>query len=91
MKRELLGRTYSHWLYKDTLFNANKNLVLGVTLTHDIFQVSLIDYFFHYKNNPILQDSLQIKENANKKYIYIYIFLTKKVRLHGVNKNGDKD
>lgn len=48
IKGELSGRNYIHLLYKDTPF-----IVLGIPLTHDIFQVRLIeDYFFIIKTLP---------------------------------------
>lgn len=48
MKREQLGKKNNHLLYKKVPFNAKKNQVLDITLTYDIFQVSLMeDFFFH--------------------------------------------
>lgn len=56
MKSEPLGRNYCHLFYKDVPINAKKYLVLGITLTHDIFQVSLMKDFFHYKNTPFYKE-----------------------------------
>lgn len=66
MKSEPLGRNYCHLFYKDEPINAKKYLVLGITLTHDIFQVSLMKDFFSLQKYSILQGNLQIKENSNE-------------------------
>ena len=66
MKREQLGKKNNHLLYKKVPFNAKKNQVLDITLTYDIFQVSLMEDFFFI---PILQSNLQIKTNLYERIL----------------------
>lgn len=47
--------------------NEKENVVLGITLTHIRFQVSLMEFLT--KNILILQGNSQIKYNSNKRIL----------------------